>query len=144
MGMVVRSALVLIALGLVAVFAVAFYLNPYRDGRTWHEGTHQQLGLQPCTFKVHTGYPCPSCGMTSSFALLVRGDVWNSLQANAVGTLLALFCVLMIPWCVGSALRGRTLLLADPESFFLRLLVAFLVLTLLRWAMVLTTLLKWW
>src|SRR5690349_16899270 len=39
MGMVVRAALVLIALGLVAVFAVAFYLNPYRDGRTWHEGT---------------------------------------------------------------------------------------------------------
>ena len=49
--------------------------------------THRQLGLPPCTFKEMTGLPCPSCGMTSSFALLVRGDVMNSLRANAVGTL---------------------------------------------------------
>ena len=34
-------------------------------------GTHQQLGLPPCNFVTLTGYPCPACGMTTSFALLV-------------------------------------------------------------------------
>jgi len=135
-GMLVRAALLMIAVGLASVFAIAIYLNPYRDGRVWHEGTHQQLGLQPCTFKVWTGYPCPSCGMTSSFALLMRGDVWNSIQANGVGTMLALFCLLMIPWSVACVIRGRIVFFDNAEMLFVKLLVCFFVLLLLRWLMV--------
>src|SRR5205823_3267323 len=87
MGLWVRGTLVGLALGLSAVFAVAVWLKPYDDdGRPLRMEAHRQLGLPPCTFYSLTGIPCPSCGMTTSFALLVRGDVVNSARANAAGT----------------------------------------------------------
>src|SRR5262249_60052634 len=105
----VRGGLLALALGLVAVFAVAVWLDPYdAQGRPRRMETHRQLGMPPCTFYTITGLPCPSCGMTTSFALLVRGDVVNSARANAVGTLLALFGAALVPWCVVAALTGRT------------------------------------
>src|SRR5436190_1772061 len=78
----VRTLLVLIGLGWVTIFVIAIRLDPYRGGTVWREETHTQLGLPPCQFKAVTGIACPSCGMTTSFALLMRGDFWNSLQAN--------------------------------------------------------------
>src|SRR4051812_44857622 len=85
----VRGVLLTIGLGLVTVFGVAFWLNPYQeDGTPRTQATHRQLGMPPCNFLVLTGKPCPSCGMTTSFALLVRGDVGASLRANWAGTLI--------------------------------------------------------
>lgn len=133
----VRVCLVLIALGLLAVFAIAIWLNPYKDGKVWLEETHRQLGLAPCTFKHLTGLPCPSCGMTSSFALLVRGDLWHSAQANFVGTLLAVLCLAVIPWSLASAFQGRVVWIRSFEYVLVRLVVGFLILLLLRWAIVL-------
>ena len=87
----VRGMLVGIALGLTVLFAVAAWLNPYqKDGSARRMETHMQLGLPECTFKRVTGYPCPSCGMTTSFALTIRGDLLNGVQANCVGVVLAL------------------------------------------------------
>src|ERR1700739_4433028 len=61
-------------------------MNPYdSDGNPRRMATHTQLGLAPCNFVLLTGKPCPSCGMTTSFALLVRGDVVASVRANCVG-----------------------------------------------------------
>lgn len=136
----VRLSLVLLALLLVGTFALAAYLNPYRDGRVWYEGTHQQLGLPTCTFKDVIGLPCPTCGMTSSFALLVRGDLVNSLRANAAGTLLALLLLGVIPWSIAAALRGKWLFIRAPEWALVRIIVGFMILVLLRWGIVLAEL----
>ena len=38
--------------------------------------------------------------MTTSFTLLVRGDVWNSLQANFAGTVLATLGLVFVPWAL--------------------------------------------
>ena len=133
----VRLSLVLIAVSLLAVFAVAIYLNPYEGGRVWLEETHRQLGLPECTFKTVTGLPCPSCGMTSSFSLLVHADPWNSLRANFVGTMLALFLLGLVPWSLASAVRGRLLLVRSVEQVLMRLVLGFVVLLLARWAIVL-------
>ncbi len=135
----VRGTLVGIALGWVVVFGVAWWLKPYdENGRALRMETHRQLGLPPCTFYTLTGgWPCPSCGMTTSFALLVRGDIWNSLQANFVGTLLALFGMVLVPWNLLCAWRGRTYFIASIELALLRIVIVFLVLLLVRWAIVL-------
>jgi hypothetical protein len=138
LGPWVRGALVGIALGLTLVFVTAWRLNPYHpDGRARRMETHRELGLPPCNFKVTTGLPCPACGMTTSFALLVRGDVVNSLRANAVGTLLAVFSLLVIPWCLISFVLGRPLFLVSIEKTMAVIVLVFLGLTMLRWGIVL-------
>ncbi len=135
-----RCLLVAIALGLCTVFGIAIYLNPYReDGEARSMETHRQLGLPECTFKELSGKPCPSCGMTTSFALLVRGDVISSLRANFVGTLLATVGLAFIPWALGSAWRARYFWIESLEWFLPRFIVLFLVLLLTRWAVVLLT-----
>jgi uncharacterized protein DUF2752 len=139
----VRGGLVGIALGLMAVFFVAVRLNPYHpDGSPMRMEVHRQLNLPPCTFKDTTGLPCPSCGMTTSFALLVRGDVGNSLKANAVGTLLAVFCLFLIPWSLASVLLRRPLFLRSLERAFTVCILVFLGAMLLRWLVVLGW--AWW
>jgi hypothetical protein len=143
LGPWVRGALVGAALGMAAVFAVALWLDPYQaDGAARRMETHRQLGLPPSTFYLTTGLPCPACGMTTSFALLVRGDVLNSLRANAVGTLLAAFCLLFIPWSLTSAAAQRPLFIRSMERAFTLVVIGFLVLMFLRWVIVLS--LGWW
>ena len=134
-GRWVRVLLVLIAAGLTAVFTTAWRLRP--DPRGW--GTHQQLGLPPCTFLQLTGIPCPSCGMTTSFSHLAHGDVVGSLKANPVGTLLAVFCLAAVPWCVASAFSGRRIGIRDLESFVARAILVFAVLLLVTWGIRLLT-----
>lgn len=137
MGRPVRVMLVVMALGLVAVFATALWLDPYHpDGTARRMETHRLLGLPPCTFYKVTGLPCPSCGMTTSFALLVRGDVKNSLRANAVGTLMALFCLAFLPWSLASVARRRTIYVRSLDRAFTTCILAFLLLMLLRWGVV--------
>ena len=133
----VRGLLILIALGWLGVFAIAAWLQPYQGGEPWMEGTHTQLGLPTCHFKAITGYPCPSCGMTSSFALLIHGDLLNSLRANFAGTLLASIGLLYLPWSISSVLRGRWVWIRDIEGTLLRLVVLFVAAMLTRWVTVL-------
>jgi hypothetical protein len=140
----VRGTLVVVALGLISIFSIAIWLNPYdAAGQPKRMETHRQMGLPPCTFYVWTnGYPCPSCGMTTSFALLMHGDVVNSVRANAVGTLLAIFWLLLIPWCLWSSVVGRPLFIWSVEVALTRIVVGFLILMLTRWAIVLLGI--WW
>lgn len=70
-------------------------------------GTHQRLGLPPCSFVLWFSSRCPACGMTTSWAHLMRGQVLQSAQTNTGGMLLALFSLGLSPWMIVSALRGR-------------------------------------
>jgi len=125
------------------VFAVAVWLSPYdSDGNPRRMGTHLQIGLPPCTFQVMTGVPCPSCGLTTSFALLVRGDVVNSLRANAVGTLLALFWLTLIPWSLACGIARRYFVVVAVERALFVAVIVFVGLLLIRWILVLG--LGWW
>jgi Protein of unknown function (DUF2752) len=134
---VVRGALLGVAVFLTVIFSIAIYLNPYNaDGSAKRQATHRGLGLPPCTFYEQTGLPCPSCGMTTSFALLVRGDVWHSVQANSAGTMLATVCLLAIPWSLASLWKQRLLYVRSFETMFTIFIASFMGVMLLRWAVV--------
>lgn len=144
MTRVVRAVLAAVGVALIAIFGAAAYINPYKgDGGAKKMSTHTQLGLPPCNFAELSGKPCPSCGMTTSFALLVRGDVANSLRANWVGTLICVIWALTMVWALGSALRGRMLLIprrrGAGETIFTAITGVIVFLMLTRWGVLLIT-----
>jgi hypothetical protein len=100
-----RIVLGAIGLGLVFLLAVAAVLKP----SPFLIGTHQQLGLPPCSFLILFGIPCPTCGMTTAWAYLMRGELLRAFQANSGGVLLAGLDMTAAPWLVISAVRGRWL-----------------------------------
>jgi hypothetical protein len=121
--------MVLLALGLSAVFGVARWLEPDPKGF----GTHTQLGLPPCHFAWVTGQRCPTCGMTTSFAWFARGRLDRSWQANPAGLLLAPACLALIPWLLAGAVWGRPLGFRSLETPLIGLVVATVALSLLSW-----------
>jgi hypothetical protein len=137
---VVRVSLAAVAIALAGVFAAAFRIHPYdEDGRPRTMSTHTQLGMPPCNFVSLTGKPCPSCGMTTSFALLVRGDVAASLRANWVGSIICVLWAATLVWSVAGAIRGRALFVPRGRGDLVFTLVvgAVVVLMLGRWAAIL-------
>ena len=125
-----RVALALVAVGWGALFVIAACLKPDPRGM----GTHQQLGLPPCTFYEITGIPCPSCGMTTSFSHFVHGNLAGSLGANPVGTLLAAAGVLWVPWLLLSAIWGRRFGVRSYEIWLARGIVLLVVLLTVNWS----------
>jgi hypothetical protein len=98
-----RIVLAALALVLLVLLVTAGTLTPDARGH----GTHERLGLPPCTFYVIFARPCPACGMTTSWAWLLRGEIGHALAANTGGTLLAGLSLLGAPWLLASALRGK-------------------------------------
>ena len=91
------------AIGIIGLLGLARMLTPNPQGF----GTHTQLGLLPCGFFRATGYPCPSCGMTTAFAWMTRGRVGMACRANLAGGVLAVACAVLVPWLIASAWAGR-------------------------------------
>lgn len=134
----VRAALLLLAAGFAALFGIAVYLNPYAaDGTPKTMATHTQLGLPPCNMVAMIGKPCPACGMSTSFSLLVRGDVPAAARANWVGMLIAIYGMLLIPWALASAYRGKLIGVRSGELLMLGSLTVLVVLMTARWVAVL-------
>jgi hypothetical protein len=110
LGRLVAAAL---AGACLAVLVVAAGLTPSRDGF----GTHRSaLGMPACNFLATTGMPCPSCGMTTSFAWVTKGQVAASLYVQPMGTVLALLAAATVWGGLYVALTGR------PAHRLLRLL----------------------
>ncbi len=87
----------------VGILGIAVYLQPSAMGM----GTHEQLGLAPCAAVVTTGYPCPTCGMTTAFAHTVRGQFLSAIRVQPAGFLLALGTVLAAGLSLRTLLTGR-------------------------------------
>lgn len=74
--------------GLLLIPAVVLTLAAGLEPNPLGHGTHTQLGLPPCGFLLVTGYPCPGCGLTTSFAHMMNAELVAALRANAFGVLL--------------------------------------------------------
>jgi hypothetical protein len=131
LGRTSRVFMVFSALGLMGVLGIARWLEPDARGH----GTHTQLGLYPCTFLTLTGYKCPSCGMTTAFAWTVRGRLGQAWRSNPAGSLIAPVCVLMVPWLLVGAARGRPLGAKTLEGPLIAVVVAAVALSLAAWTL---------
>lgn len=79
------------------ILAVAWALSPRASGH----GTHQQLGIPGCSFMARTGYPCPTCGLTTSVAAAAHGRLGLAWRAHPFGLVLA--CALVVLAAAGMA-----------------------------------------
>lgn len=109
----------------IALLGTAVYLTPSPKGM----GTHQELGLPPCGFAYQTGLPCPTCGMTTSFSLTVRGRLYDAFIAQPGGLALCLLAVILAAYGASVAIRGRAIWINwDRISTRLVLCLALLIL----------------
>lgn len=124
-----RIAWLLVALLALAVPCAARTLEPHPQGL----GTHVALGLPPCAFLDWLELPCPTCGMTTAFALLARGELLRSLQAHPLGLPLFAATLLMPLLSLRYALRGEPLLAVIDRYRLDRIALVFALLLLVTW-----------
>lgn len=127
-----RVASLVVGLGAVSVLAIARWLDPSASGHS----THLQLGLQPCTFLAVSGWPCPMCGATTTFALLADGRVLDGLKNQPFAAFLFLADAAVAGISLADAFwpRGRWRRIGDvlrPHES--RLAVAFVVAMFVGW-----------
>jgi hypothetical protein len=99
-----RLAWAIVFVGVVSIFCLASQLTPNPHGM----GTHQQIrllgGYMPeCGFVVWTrvvwgtGYPCPSCGFTTTFAHAMHGHLLAAIVNQPFGFLVFLTFAAFVP-----------------------------------------------
>ena len=91
----------------LAVLVTAAVLEPHESG----QGTTPAL-FKPCPYRQQTGNPCLSCGMTTSFANMIRLRPTQAFEANPAGLLLFLITLATPPWLIHAAVTRQ-----DPFRF---------------------------
>jgi hypothetical protein len=127
---VVRVKALMVLGGCLALLAVALLLKPDPSG----VGTHTRMGWPPCTMLTITGYPCPTCGMTTAFAHAVRGQWLSAFHAQPAGFLLALGTMMVALFSLGAVISGRAWAINWYRISPGRAVVAVVAVVLLSWA----------
>ena len=118
------------AVAVFGIFSLAAQVEP--DFRGY--GTHEQLGLPACQFMRWTGWPCPYCGMTTSFSHFVRGQFAAAFRIHPCGPLLAgMLAALVLPWCLVTAVIGRPVITNEPVRWLLVLAIFYIVVVAGTW-----------
>ena len=92
-----------VAAGCIYVIYHAVTLQPAPEGY----GTHRAMGFLACNMISATGIPCPTCGMTTSFAWFFRGNLLASAYVQPAGFLLAYVLTMLLPLALYQAATGR-------------------------------------
>lgn len=85
-----------IPLSFLAVVVLGSYLTPSPTGL----GTHQALGLPPCLFHHLTGWPCPSCGLTTSLTHWLHGHWGPAFRVHPLGPPIFLLWGILSLWAM--------------------------------------------
>jgi hypothetical protein len=98
--------LMLILVCLVPIIG-SFFIKT--DGQTvafrFHDGFYEVR--MPCVFKTVTGYKCPSCGGTRSFAFMGKLSLVSAWNSNKATAMLYVFMALQIPYRLILIVRGK-------------------------------------
>ena len=126
-----RAVLALGALAVATPLAVAITLTPNPKGH----GTHEQLGFPPCTTTVVLGIRCPACGMTTSWAHLLRGQGVGAIQANATGALACVAAILTMLTLTWAAIGGAWPRWTPSYNLIVAGLTLWLAMAFLEWGL---------
>ncbi|MDA8746430.1 DUF2752 domain-containing protein [Rubripirellula amarantea] len=126
---VFRPLALIVAVIPLVLLGVSRTLVPDSDGL----GTHQQLGLPPCSMRVVMGVRCPACGMTTSWAYFTRGEWRASIESNAGGFMLAILALLVCPVVLRCIWRSVYPSQAQ-QTWLLFALLAVLAVTIVDWS----------
>jgi sugar phosphate permease len=124
-----RWACAVLAAAALAVLGLAAWLEPSPSGI----GTHRALGLAPCGWVQSMSLPCPSCGMTTAFALAARGRFVAAAAAQPMGFLLAVGSAAAAIACLHTALTGSRLAHVLGARLTPRVLLGLGIVALLAW-----------
>jgi hypothetical protein len=123
----------LIAIGITVSGLALLFLARSVEPDPQGFGSHQQLGLPECGFHQRTGYPCPTCGMTTAFAYMVRGRPIQAFITQPAGALTALACLGLTVMAGYAALTGKKIRVAVPRGLGLKITLIVLITVLLSW-----------
>lgn len=124
-----RAVLVLGGIVGMTLLGTAFRLSPNKEGF----GTHQQLGFPPCSFIQLFEIPCPSCGMTTSWSNLTKGNLIQAFQSNCGGALLGIAALILSPWFLVSGLKGKWWITEPDYVLCFYLLLGITIVTIVQW-----------
>ena len=68
-----------------------------------------------CPFNYYFHIPCPGCGMTRAFKLILQGNILASLQYNLLAIPLFIFIILSMIFLVVDIIKNQTKYLAYIE-----------------------------
>jgi hypothetical protein len=115
---------------MIGVILVAGFLEP--DGRLY--GTHEQLGLPPCPAQEVFGIPCPSCGLTTSFAFMAHGRVAEAFASHYCGPVIFLAVLAYIALLAAFVIRKKRIEIHWPEWLPYSIVFGFMAFYLMSWA----------
>jgi hypothetical protein len=98
-----RLAAVLVIAGAIATVTLLAATEPDPRGH----GTHEQLGLMPCSWPGRFGMPCPTCGVTTAASHLVHFAPIDAFTTQPFGAALAASGILLAILALHDLLRGR-------------------------------------
>lgn len=113
----------------ITLLVIAFLLSPSPEGL----GTHQQLGFPQCSFIELFEIPCPSCGMTTSWSHLTKGNVFQSFRSNVGGALLGIAAIICSPWFLVSGILGRWWIRPPDMVAGFYILLGITIVTVVQW-----------
>lgn len=96
-------------------------------------GTHEQLGLEACSWPAVYGVPCPTCGCSTAACLLVHGRILAAFATQPFGAAFAAFGLLLGVHAALCLLRGRSFADVMLRLPFWRIVGGGFVLLLLAW-----------
>jgi Protein of unknown function (DUF2752) len=115
-----KKPLVICGLGFGLVFLSGFLQSP-------------PLPFDTCLFKIVTGLPCPSCGMTHSFISLGHGHVREAFFYNLMGPFVYFSLLVILSISIYELFSGKYVLSILWKRYQGGILVAVLFLALASW-----------
>ncbi len=113
-------------LGSSAILLLATYLGP-------GYGLHEAFGYPVCGFKITSGLPCISCGMTTAFAYAADGNLLGALRVQPFAALLAVATAVLAIVSGYALVSGMSLAPIGRAVWRPRVIIPALVLLVASW-----------